>query len=209
MTTVSSTAAKARDTKWFPPEFRTAGVVPRWSVCWTLTRDVLSNHSFFTAVYSNQIAKMIGWKGDYGALLIKALFHDLDETTTGDLVAPIKSEIIDQPRAQAYIRKQMLLRMATVVDQNDQIDNQYYGQRQLGDMYRIIKAADRLDALLFLIIERRMGNGVIGPLIPQVQDGLKQSWFLLPADGRVLSELWEEHVLPALDEHAVSGGFGV
>lgn len=193
--------------KPFPPEFRTAGVVPRWSVCWTLTRDVLSNHSFFTAVYSNQIAQLIEWRGRYDYLLLKALFHDLDETCTGDLVAPIKKEIIDEPRAKAYIRRQMQLRMATVVEQEDAIAVDL-SEGELGEIKRIVKCADRLDALLFLTVEKRMGNGVIAPLIPQVYEGLRASWQELPADSKKLAALWIE-VKDAVTEHATSGGFGV
>lgn len=193
--------------KFFPPEFRTASVVPRWSIVWTLTRDVLSNHSFFVTLYANQIARMIEWGTDAHryVLMCRAVGHDLDETISGDLVAPAKKAMLDTERAQAYLLGQMQERMPTIIDQMEehQADDQIW--KEAG---KIVKAADRLDALLFLTVEKRMGNGVIAPLIPQVYDGLRASWHDLPADPKKLAALWVD-VKDAVTEHATSGGFGV
>ena len=38
----------------FPPELRTASVIARWSIVWTLTRDTVSNHSYFVALYARE-----------------------------------------------------------------------------------------------------------------------------------------------------------
>lgn len=198
-------------TKWFPPEFRTASVVPRWSIVWTLTRDTLANHSFFVDLYARQIGKMIEWNGDYGDLSFMAKAHDLDETITGDIVAPAKHAIVDNDRARTYVREQMTKRLGTIVEQENEICARLT-PIQISEIKRIVKAADRLDALLFLVIEQRMGNGVIGPLIPQVQIGLIESWSALPyPPGRsgLIAHLWETVVEPAIKEHAMNGGFGV
>lgn len=196
-------------TKWFPPEFRTASVVPRWSIVWTLTRDTLSNHSFFVALYANQIARMIEWNGPVAMVLWRGLTHDLDETITGDIVAPVKKEIVDTDRAQGYILGQMQERMATVIDQNTEwMDYDMHDDKRWKEAGRIVKAADRLDALLFLTVEKRMGNGVVAPRIPEVYEGLRASWQELPADSKKLAALWIE-VKDAVTEHATSGGFGV
>lgn len=189
---------------FFPPELRTLGVIRRWSIVWTLTEDTVSNHSFFVSLYANQIAKMIGWQGDYGQLLFTAIAHDAEESTSGDLVAPAKKEMLDTQRAQSYLRAQMLKRMPTIVEQQDAAA----ASPDFIAIKRIVKCADRLDALLFLTVEKRMGNGVIAPLIPQVYDGLRASWQELPADSKKLAALWIE-VKDAVTEHATSGGFGV
>ena len=103
---------------YFSPELRTASVVPRWSIVWTQTRDVLSNHSFFVTLYAEQIARLIRWDGDRARLMVMAITHDLDELVTGDIVGPAKREIIDTDKAQAYIDKNMLQRLPYVVQQD-------------------------------------------------------------------------------------------
>lgn len=189
---------------FFPPELRTLGVIRRWSVVWTLTEDTVSNHSFFVSLYANQIAKMIRWQGDYGQLLFTAIAHDAEENASGDIVAPAKQAMLDTQRAQSYLREQMLRRMPTIINQQDAIA----ASPDFLAIKRIVKAADRLDALLFLTVEKRMGNGVVAPRIPEVYEGLRASWQELPADSKKLAALWIE-VKDAVTEHATSGGFGV
>lgn len=187
----------------FPPELRTASVVPRWSIVWTLTRDSVSNHSYFVAVYSREIAKVIGWKGDLGDLMYLALVHDLDETITGDLVSPIKDEIVDNKRAEAFIAAKMTERLPFVAwDTADLKTRPDYAAMKL-----IIKVADRLDALIFLIGEARLGNGVIAPHLPRAWQKMKDAWFNLP--GENIPRLWNEVMLPAIKEHETNGGFGI
>lgn len=196
-------------TKFFPPELRTASVVPRWSIIWTLTRDTLSNHSFFTTIYANQIARVIGWHGPRDMLMFRAITHDLDETITGDVVAPVKKEIIDTERAQTYILGQMQERMPTIIDQmTEYMYNGGKGDARWQQCGKIVKAADRLDALLFLTVEQRMGNGVVAPRIPEVRQGLKAAWFLLPAEPNQLMVQWEQLELE-IEAHSTSGGYGV
>lgn len=191
---------------WFSPELRTMSVVPRWSIVWTLTRDVLSNHSFFVAVYADQIAAMIEWKGPHGALLVSALLHDADETVTGDIVAPIKHEIIDKTRAKAFVSGKMRERLPYVEHRLSGIDT-----RWRGDIYKIVKAADRLDAVLFLVIEQRLGNSVIAPRIPETLEALKEAWRKLPCSppGQSLDDLYFQTVWPAIESHRITGGYGL
>lgn len=191
----------------FPPEFRTASVVPRWSILWTLTKDLLSNHSFFVTLYANQIAEMIEWgmPSHRYTLLWRALTHDLDECFTGDVVAPAKKAILDDCKSQAWILKQMQERMPTIIEQTTrhQSDDQIW--QEAG---RIVKAADRLDALLFLTVERRMGNGVVAPRILEVMAGLHEAWELLPARPELRRVAWLS-LVQEIGNHETAGGFGV
>lgn len=190
----------------FPPELRTASVISRWSIVWTLTKDTVSNHSYFVTFYSREIAKLIGWKGDMGNLMFRALTHDLDELVTGDLVSPVKKEIIDDKRAEEYISMKMEERLPVVVHDLDEMD---VNEQETDEAFLIIKAADRLDALIFLIVERRLGNAVISPRIPSVWANLEAAWRALPAPKDELDKLWNTVILPAIHEHETTGGFGI
>lgn len=202
-----------RDSKPFPPELRTASVVPRWSIVWTLTRDTVANHSFYVAFYARQIALLIDWCDSerikhLDQLVYRALVDDLDETITGDIVSPVKAQIVDDRKAESYIADKMVERLPTVMNTLSIMDS---GTPEpiRDEMRRIIKAADRLDAVIFLTIEKRLGNSVIVSRIPSVLAKLKDAWLALPADVGWLEQLWVREVIPAIRDHETTGGYGV
>lgn len=197
----------------FPPELRTAAIIPRWSVVWTLNKDTVSNHSFFVALYAYQIAILIGWRGDRSELLFDALTHDLEEIYTGDVVSPTKRAIVDFVKSTAYVRKKMRDTMPSILDQMDGQCQSMYAE----DSALIVKAADRLDAVLFLTVELRMGNKHVFSRCQDARQQLEDAWMRLPVDeddiharsGDYLEHLWHDVVLPAIKEHEEVGGSGV
>lgn len=197
----------------FPPELRTVAIIPRWSVVWTLNRDVVSSHSFFVALYSYQIAEIIGWRGDRARLMFVALAHDLDETISGDVVSPAKRAMWDSEKASAYLDRKMQERMPAVVKVLSSFETKTWESL---DVKRIVAAADRLDALLFLTVEQRMGNRHVFSRCQDAMSRLKEAWMKLPIDGTTawetddyLEHLWNTVVVPAVVEHENGGGSGV
>ncbi len=191
----------------FPPELRTMSIVPRWSICWTLNRDYLSNHSFFVGIYAHDIARMLEWTGPVSALMYLALTHDLDELATGDVVGPAKREIIDVERAEAYVSMKLNEKLPRMMEHIDRY--LVASSNWESDILAIIAVADRLDALLFLITEQRLGNTVIGPRAPDAQSRLEAAWFELPAERDELQRLWNTAVLPSIAAQRGQGGFGI
>lgn len=199
---------KTNPSPLFPPELRTASVVPRWSIVWTLNKDPLTNHSYYVTFYAHQIARMLGWDGPVDALMFRAITHDLDETITGDIVSPVKEEILDNDRTASYIDAKMQERLPTVID-----GWKFYASScsdaESDEMEAIIKVADRLDALLFLMVEQRLGNAVISPLLPSALSRLEASFRDLPGDPAEIDRLWSTVMIPAINAHKHTGGFGV
>lgn len=193
----------------FPPELRTASIVPRWSIVWTLNKDYVSNHSFFVTMYAVSIARLIGWKGPFDCLMYDALIHDLDETITGDIVSPVKKEILDRLKAAAYVQSKMRSRLSYMLNTVAWLWGRSVLYTNDADIPLILKAADRLDALLFLIVEQRLGNTVIGPRIPDALQQLKDAWWRLPGLSHHVMTTWTTEVLPSIEAHKAEGGFGV
>lgn len=195
--------------KLFPPELRTASIVPRWSIVWTLNKDFVANHSYFVTIYARQIAKIIGWKGSIEDLMVYALYHDLDELITGDVVSPVKKAIIDPEVSEVYVDGKMSVSMPQI--RHDMIE-----AAEKPGIKAIVKAADRLDALLFLITERRLGNSIVEPRITDAANLFKESWWDLPlrdpethSPTRSLSELYYGVMQEEIRRHEHGGGFGV
>lgn len=191
-----------------PPELRTMSIVPRWSIVWTLNRDCLTNHSWFVVMYAHEIAHMIDWEGPMDALMYLAAIHDIEELITGDIVSPVKREILDGKRAQEFINAKLEERLPHVMRH---IEGYWASMSELeiSEADAIIKAADRLDALLFLMTEQRMGNGVIAPRIPSAHAMLESAWGDLPCEAAIRDSLWATAVMPSIKAHSNSGGHGV
>lgn len=192
----------------FPPELRTAFFVPRWSIVHTFEKDTVASHSYFVATYSMIIARLIQWQGPYDVLLWVALTHDLDETITGDIVSPVKREIVDYNKLNTYLERKMYSRLGYVMHICD-----HFGESTkpevLDAIDQIVQAADRLDALLYLIMEERIGNRIVSALIRELTQRLEGSWRDLPAPKDVLDRTWQVDVLPSIEAHREEGGKGI
>lgn len=197
----------------FPPELRTASVVQRWSIVRTINPDSVANHSFYVCFYALQIARLIGWPGPYADLTFAALMHDAEEFITGDLVSPVKNEIIDDGKYANFVSEQMKLRLPGVETQMDVIAESMWG----ASIDRIIKVADKVDAVLYLITEARMGNGVLHPLQRDAMENLVIAWdnilegemFATDEDRKRHRDMWNDTIYPAIQAHYQHGSIGI
>lgn len=186
---------------YFPSALRTVSVVTRWSVIRTHGKDTIADHSYRVAMYADEIARLIKWKvDDYKAhywLMRYALIHDLDEIFTGDIVILVKSEIIDKDRAAHFVASRMQKYMPGIAGQFAEIASLSYAD----DIKKIIKAADWLDSLLFIIGEQHMGNTAIERYEAYSLDNLKEAWLCLPCQPGQLAELWLSEIQKAIHSH--------
>lgn len=192
----------------FPPELRTMSIVPRWSIVHVTQRDTVANHSYFVTVYAHMISRVIKWGGPNDYLMFSALLHDLDEVLTGDLVGPIKEYIIDEERMHEYVDHKIFERFGSLAHEHAYLEGQCK-MRHAEEADTIIKAADRLDAVFFLIMESRRGNSTILPLIETAQNRLEAAWRELPTTKTQIDMTWQTVILPSLALHKAEGGRGL
>lgn len=196
----------------FPPELRTASVVQRWSIVRTLTEDSVSNHSFYVAFYALQIARLINWPGPYQDLMFAALLHDVEEVIISDIISPVKKAIVDQGAMSNFLSEQMKLRLPLIETQLDAI----YQSIWADSIENIVKVADKVDAVIFLVIEQRMGNAVIAPLYDDAQQHLRAAWealgltlYATKYEIAAHGHLWDDQLWPAIQSHWRHGAIGI
>ncbi len=200
----------------FPPELRTASVVQRWSIVRTFNPDSVANHSFYVTFYALQIARLIEWPGPYADLTFMALMDDVEETFTSDIISPVKHQIVDEYKLGEFVSKQMKTRLPLIEAQLDAIAESMWGV----SIERIIKVADKVDAVLYLITEIRMGNEVLRPLLNDAMENLVVAWDDLgeelysqlhgkPEDMDAHRAQWNDQVYPAIQAHWKHGGVGI
>jgi len=195
----------------FPPELRTASVVQRWSIVRTFNKDSVAEHSFYVSYYALQVARLIEWPGPYADLTFAALMHDIEETFTGDVISPVKKQIVDPGALSNFVTEQMKERLPGVEAQLDAIYESMWGD----SIAKIVRVADKVDACIFLILEQRMGNTVLAPLHQDAMENLVVAWHEL---GELIHEggdltahraQWNDQIYPALQAHWKYGSTGI
>lgn len=139
--------------KYFAREMRTLGQVPRWAIVRLNREQSVLEHTALVTMYVADIAHILGYKGDFGALLLEALRHDFPEVCTGDLPSPVKKEISTPAQMDAYEQRVLVTRYGIDEGCPD------------SEMHQIVKLADILEATLKLTEELASGNRSVERLL--------------------------------------------
>ena len=133
----------------------------RWGLMRNTSPENLSEHSLETAFIAHALA-IIGnkrlsknYNPEYAA--VTAMFHDTSEIITGDLPTPVKyynPEIITAYKQIENTAESSLLDLLPQ-DLRPEIEKYYKPQ---DDIKKLVKAADKLSALIKCIEEINMGN---------------------------------------------------
>ena len=87
----------------FEHEYRDMAFVPRWAILRTIKNQSVAEHSYFVALYSEQICSTLGLTMEQtGCVLSYALLHDVAETFLGDIPGPSKREIVDKAKYEKF-----------------------------------------------------------------------------------------------------------
>lgn len=139
-------------------------LIHRWGLMRNTRQETLSEHSFDVAVLSHALAELanarFGANYDSGRAALLALFHDASEIYTGDLPTPVKyfsSDIRD-----AYHRVEEISREKLVTGLPDDLRGIYRSllspAQADAPLLRLVKAADKLSALIKCMEEEKAGN---------------------------------------------------
>ncbi len=133
----------------------------RWGLMRNTRRESLSEHSFEVALVAHALAvinnERLGGNIDPNLCATAALFHDTSEILTGDMPTPVKyhnPEIRDAYKKVEKIAENKLIDMLP-----DDMKPTFSALYEPDDyVSKIIKAADRISALIKCIEETEMGN---------------------------------------------------
>jgi 5'-deoxynucleotidase len=177
----------------FENEIMNFEIIERWGIVRMHRRGSVGAHSQRVAIYADQIATTLGLDpADRYAVIRYALWHDAAEVFTGDLPSPLKHHLIDPEALLDYETEELA----------DRFPGGEWDDGLLSNAARsIVKLADLLDAALWLVVEKRMGNTLIGTVYDDVVRALHLAIEELP--GSVEQRLAvSSAVTDALRHHA-------
>ena len=135
--------------------------IRRWGLMRNTETETLSEHLYQTAILAHALAvienEMFGGCVNAEKIAIAALYHDASEIITGDMPTPIKyfnPEIKDAYKKIEAVAEQELI---SKLPEDMRTDfTQIYSPSE--GICKLIKAADKISALIKCIEELNMGN---------------------------------------------------
>mgnify|MGYP002530112604 CR=1 FL=1 len=172
--------------------------ISRWGLMRCNFGENLSEHSLEVAFLAHALAlignQVFGKAYDWGAVCVKAMYHDAPEILTGDLPTPIKyhdDEIMSAYRRVETIASKKLLGMLPE-ELQPAFEPILTGQTQR-ELHPIVKAADKLSAYIKCIEERKAGNN-------EFLNAEKQTLEAIHAYNMPEAEYFIEHFIPAFEK---------
>ncbi|MDD6692171.1 MAG: 5'-deoxynucleotidase [Lachnospiraceae bacterium] len=140
--------------------------INRWALMRNTREENLSEHSLETAVIAHALCiignRRFGRHLDEKKAALVGIYHDASEIITGDMPTPVKycsDEIRDAYKAvESHAQDELLSRLPE--DLRPSYEEIFRGSKSEEDIYlrRLVKAADKLSALIKCIEEEKSGN---------------------------------------------------
>lgn len=138
--------------------------IDRWSLMNNSSKENIAEHSHSVAVIAHALAvignKKFGKTYNAERTALLAMYHDTTEVITGDMPTPVKyynDDIKNVYRDIEHIAGERLLAMLPDEFREDYVPF-FEKQESDKDLWVLVKAADKIDALIKCIEETRMGN---------------------------------------------------
>lgn len=138
--------------------------INRWALMRNTKTENICEHSHDVAVLVHALATLhnrrFGGQVNAERCVLMALYHDTTEILTGDMPTPVK---YDNPAIQtAYKELETVAANKLLSKLPNDLQDEYRAlllpEDETGDEYRLLKAADRLAALIKCIEEVKQGN---------------------------------------------------
>lgn len=137
--------------------------INRWGLMRNTRNENICEHSLDTAIIAHALAILrntrFGGAVDPNRAAVLAMFHDATEILTGDLPTPVKydnPEIRDAYRRVEEMAQQKLL--ALLPDDLRPTYEPLICESENAELLLLVKAADKISALIKCVEERGMGN---------------------------------------------------
>ena len=139
-------------------------LIDRWALMNNTTKENIAEHSHCVAVIAHALAlignKKIGKNYNAERVALLALYHDTTEVITGDMPTPVKYYNDDIKNVYKDIESIAGKRLLDMLPDELKEDYKPLFEKKEEDieLWKLVKAADKISALIKCIEEYRMGN---------------------------------------------------
>lgn len=138
--------------------------IKRWALMRNSREENLSEHSLEVGMLSHALAvisnRRLGNSLDASKAALIGIYHDSSEIITGDMPTPIKYHNLQIQSAFKDIEKGATKQLLSMLPQDLKSEYESIFLRKSEDEYlwKLVKAADKLSALIKCMEERKVGN---------------------------------------------------
>lgn len=154
--------------------------INRWGLMNNTRTENISEHSIQTAIIAHALCvihnKRFGGNINADRVAVAAMFHDVSEIITGDMPTPVKyynPAIVEAYKKVEEIAVDKLLSMLPE-DLRDEYSPVLNFERENSRLYRFIKAADKISALIKCTEEQMMGSREFDKAKKTLENDLKK-----------------------------------
>ena len=136
----------------------------RWALMRNTEQESLAEHTLEVATLAHALAvignKRFGKSYDAERAAVLALYHDTPEIITGDMPTPVKYNSDEMHNEFQKIENAACERLLNMLpdDLREEFSPMFFKTEKDGELWALVKAADKLSALIKCIEERKAGN---------------------------------------------------
>lgn len=138
--------------------------IDRWALMRNTRKENLSEHTLEVAAIAHALAVISNEK--YGTQLnceraaLLGIYHDMPEIITGDMPTPIKYGNPQLKQAYKAVERETALHLVSMLPEYMQASYRgfFIKQDEDAELWKLVKAADKISALIKCIEEEKAGN---------------------------------------------------
>lgn len=179
--------------------------INRWALMKNTRSENLSEHSADVAAIAHAIAVLknlrFGGKVNAERAAVLGLYHDMPEIITGDMPTPVKYHSKTLRNAFLEVEEEACSRLLSMLPEDMKKEYSPFFFKAEGDEYlwKIVKAADKISALIKCIEEEKAGNREFSKALESTKKAIQK--MQLPEADAFLEDFIEAFSL-SLDEQS-------
>lgn len=180
--------------------------INRWALMRNTREENISEHSNDVAVLSHALAvignKRFGKKLNAERAAFLGLYHDMPEIITGDMPTPVKYHSEEMKKAYAEVESVASEKLLSMLpeDLREYYEGAFFKKEEDEYLWKIVKAADKISALIKCIEEKKAGNTEFQKALESTEKAIEK--MNLPEAREFMNEFVSGFYL-SLDEQSV------
>lgn len=154
--------------------------INRWSLMRNTRNENIGEHSNDVAAIAHAIAvlKNLRFSGSVNPerAAFLGLYHDMPEIITGDMPTPVKYHSETLHEAFLKVEDEACERLLAMLpdDMKEYYRSCFFKQEGDEELWKIVKAADKISALIKCIEEQKAGNGEFVQALESTKEAIKK-----------------------------------